>query len=103
MIQNLLSNFLNFSNSQSTIKWFFLIDLDVINHRTQSHVLTYETYFQVYEYIALWLTNMEFPRTQTDFEDSYTLKKFLFQFINFYSSLFYIAFFKASTIIRHCG
>jgi len=46
---------------------------------------------------------MEFPRTQTDFEDSYTLKKFLFQFINFYSSLFYIAFFKASTLIRDCG
>lgn len=34
------------------------------------------------------------PRTQTEYEDSFTLKMFLFQFINFYSSLIYIAFFK---------
>ena len=49
---------------------------------------------QIYGYIALWLTNMEKPRTRTDFEDSYTMKLFCFQFINYYSSLVYIAFFK---------
>ena len=37
---------------------------------------------------------MEKPRTRTDFEDSYTMKLFCFQFINYYSSLVYIAFFK---------
>lgn len=33
-------------------------------------------------------------RTQTDFEDNLTFKVFIFQFVNFYSSIFYIAFFK---------
>ncbi|CAG0920337.1 unnamed protein product [Notodromas monacha] len=48
----------------------------------------------IYQFIATRLTNMEYPRTQTQFEDSYTMKMFLFQFINYYSSLVYIAFFK---------
>ncbi|XP_039268721.2 anoctamin-4-like isoform X2 [Styela clava] len=48
----------------------------------------------VYEKIAEYLTNMEAPRTATDFEDSFTLKMFLFQAVNYYSSIVYIAFFK---------
>ncbi|MCL4142507.1 UNVERIFIED_CONTAM: hypothetical protein GTU68_062604 [Idotea baltica] len=48
----------------------------------------------IYEKIVHVLTSLEMPRTQTEFEDSFTLKMFLFQFINFYSSLIYIAFFK---------
>ncbi|XP_054290583.1 anoctamin-4-like [Macrosteles quadrilineatus] len=49
---------------------------------------------KVYHHLALWLTNKENPRTQTEYEDSYTFKIFLFEFMNFYSSLIYIAFFK---------
>ncbi|KAG8315422.1 Anoctamin-4 [Homalodisca vitripennis] len=48
----------------------------------------------LYHHLALWLTNKENPRTQTEYEDSYTFKIFLFEFMNFYSSLIYIAFFK---------
>ncbi|XP_064081291.1 anoctamin-5-like isoform X3 [Macrobrachium nipponense] len=47
-----------------------------------------------YEKLVMWLTDLEVPRTQTEYEDSYTLKMFLFQFINYYASLIYIAFFK---------
>uniref|UniRef100_A0A915EFQ5 Anoctamin n=1 Tax=Ditylenchus dipsaci TaxID=166011 RepID=A0A915EFQ5_9BILA len=47
-----------------------------------------------YNALAFKLTDLECPRTQTDFDNSYALKVFLFQFINFYSSLFYIAFIK---------
>ncbi|KAJ8916020.1 hypothetical protein NQ315_010888 [Exocentrus adspersus] len=47
-----------------------------------------------YHRIAIYLTNLESPRTQTEYEDSYTFKIFLFEFMNFYSSLIYIAFFK---------
>ncbi|XP_068899674.1 anoctamin-4-like [Tenebrio molitor] len=47
-----------------------------------------------YHRLAIYLTNMENPRTQTEYEDSYTFKIFLFEFMNFYSSLIYIAFFK---------
>ena len=49
---------------------------------------------KLYEYVALWLVNWEQPRTQTEFEHSYTFKMFLFQFINFYLPLIYIALFK---------
>lgn len=49
---------------------------------------------KVYQSLAWHLTNWEFPRTESEFENSYTIKVFFFQFINFYSSLFYIAFFK---------
>ncbi|KAB0791795.1 hypothetical protein PPYR_03595 [Photinus pyralis] len=47
-----------------------------------------------YHRLAIYLTNLENPRTQTEFEDSYIFKIFLFEFLNFYSSLIYIAFFK---------
>lgn len=33
-------------------------------------------------------------RTQTDYDNALTLKSYLFQFVNFYSSIFYLAFFK---------
>ncbi|XP_067675844.1 anoctamin-4-like isoform X3 [Haliotis asinina] len=49
---------------------------------------------RVYLVIAEVLTNFETHRTQTEWEDSFTLKMFLFQFVNHYASLFYIAFFK---------
>ncbi|XP_074041936.1 anoctamin-4 isoform X2 [Leptinotarsa decemlineata] len=51
-------------------------------------------FFMFYHRIAIYLTNLESPRTQTEYEDSYTFKIFLFEFMNFYSSLIYIAFFK---------
>lgn len=44
--------------------------------------------------MAIKLTNLENPRTHTEYEDSYTFKIFFFEFMNFYSSLIYIAFFK---------
>ncbi|XP_052748991.1 anoctamin-4 isoform X1 [Galleria mellonella] len=49
---------------------------------------------RIYAKVAVYLTNMENPRTQTEYEDSYTFKIFFFEFMNFYSSLIYIAFFK---------
>lgn len=44
------------------------------------------------------ITNFELPRTQTDYENSLTMKMFLFQFVNYYSSCFYIAFFKGKFV-----
>ncbi|XP_065837572.1 anoctamin-4-like isoform X2 [Oscarella lobularis] len=49
---------------------------------------------RIYQRIAEFLTNWENHRTQTEFEDNFTFKMFLFQFVNYYSSVFYIAFFK---------
>ena len=39
-------------------------------------------------------------RTQTDYENSFTFKVFIFQFVNYYSSIFYIAFFKGKWVIN---
>ena len=46
----------------------------------------------IYEAIARALTNWENHRTPTEWEDSIIFKNFLFQFINNYFVLFYIAF-----------
>ena len=46
----------------------------------------------------MWLTEQELLRTQSEFEDSLTLKMYLLQFVNNYSSIFYIAFFKGKFI-----
>ncbi|CAF1062104.1 unnamed protein product [Adineta ricciae] len=37
-------------------------------------------------------------RTQTDFDNHYTIKVFIFQFTNIYSSIFYIAFIKGKAV-----
>jgi hypothetical protein len=52
----------------------------------------------IYGKIAYWLTNFECPRTDTEFEDSYTVKMFVFQFVNYYSSIMYIAFYKGKNV-----
>lgn len=52
----------------------------------------------MYSYLAEYLTEMEFIRTQTQFDDSLTLKIYLLQFVNYYASIFYIAFFKGKFV-----
>ncbi|XP_077999893.1 anoctamin-4-like isoform X2 [Glandiceps talaboti] len=51
---------------------------------------------RIYEKVAIWLTDLEMHRTETMWEDSFTFKMYLFSFVNYYSSIFYIAFFKGS-------
>ncbi|OQV17298.1 Anoctamin-5 [Hypsibius exemplaris] len=48
----------------------------------------------VYYRIAKWLTEKEYPRTQSEYENSLTVKYYIFEFVNTYTSLFYVAFFK---------
>lgn len=47
---------------------------------------------KIYQKFALILTEWEMHRTKNEFDDQYTFKVFIFQFVNFYSSTFYIAF-----------
>lgn len=56
--------------------------------------------FQFYIWLAERLTELEILRTQTEFDDSMTLKIYLFQFVNYYASIFYVAFFKGKFIGR---
>merc|ERR1719333_1815130 len=53
---------------------------------------------RIYEKLAVKLTDWEMHRTQSDFDDNLTFKVFIFQFINFYSSIIYIAFFKGKFV-----
>lgn len=48
--------------------------------------------------MAVWLTEMELQRTQTEYDDSLALKIYMFQFVNYYSCIFYIAFFKGKFV-----
>ncbi|XP_057333103.1 anoctamin-5-like isoform X2 [Microplitis mediator] len=51
-----------------------------------------------YDWIAVYLTEMEMPRTQAEFDDSLTLKIYIFQFVNYYASIFYVAFLKGKLV-----
>ncbi|KAF7657107.1 hypothetical protein LDENG_00031930 [Lucifuga dentata] len=53
---------------------------------------------RIYTSLAHFLTRWEMHRSQTQYEDMFILKVFIFQFVNFYSSPIYIAFFKGRFI-----
>ena len=48
----------------------------------------------LYEYVAQWLTELELNRTQSEYDDSLSLKIYVLQFVNYYASIIYVAFFK---------
>lgn len=56
-----------------------------------------------YNKLAVWLTNWENPATFSSYEDSFTTKMALFQFVNTFSSIIYIAFFKSEMIVGSPG
>uniref|UniRef100_A0A6Q2X206 Anoctamin n=1 Tax=Esox lucius TaxID=8010 RepID=A0A6Q2X206_ESOLU len=49
---------------------------------------------EIYGAVAVWLTELEIPRTERDFEERLILKAFLLKFVNAYAPIFYVAFFK---------
>ncbi|EDV20574.1 uncharacterized protein TRIADDRAFT_60984 [Trichoplax adhaerens] len=75
---------LNFQYSN----WFFSITSSLLN------TISIMILGRIYSKIAKWLNDWENYRTQTEYDDSLILKTFAFQFVNSYTSLFYIAFFR---------
>ncbi|XP_033479131.1 anoctamin-5b isoform X1 [Epinephelus lanceolatus] len=51
-----------------------------------------------YERVAVGITDLEIPKTHLEYENRLTMKMFLFQFVNYYSSCFYVAFFKGKFV-----
>ncbi|VDP85375.1 unnamed protein product [Echinostoma caproni] len=51
----------------------------------------------IYDRMAVKLTDLELHRTQVEYDNSLTLKLYLLQFVNYYSSVFYIAFIQGTT------
>eukprot|EP00055_Hartaetosiga_balthica_P000497 m.136725 g.136725 ORF g.136725 m.136725 type:complete len:948 (+) comp10869_c0_seq1:30-2873(+) len=54
----------------------------------------------LYNIIAIFLTDWENHERQSDYENSLASKVFMFQFVNNYASLFYVAFAKTSVTTR---
>jgi anoctamin-10/anoctamin-7 len=55
-----------------------------------------------YNRVALYLNGLENHRKETNYEDALIGKTFIFQFVNSYMSLFYIAFLKNEVCrVRH--
>jgi anoctamin-1 len=77
------------------LSYKYLILLPVTTGIFNLIVITILNY--LYDYLAVFLTDMEYRRTQTEYDNSLSLKIYLFQFINYYSSLFYIAFIKGKS------
>lgn len=63
--------------------------LSSVANAVQIQVLNY-----FYSELAIWLTNRENHRTNTEYEDALIVKLFAFQFVNSYAPFFYIAFLK---------
>ncbi|KAG7270816.1 hypothetical protein CRUP_037150 [Coryphaenoides rupestris] len=49
---------------------------------------------EIYGAVAVWLTELEIPKTESSFEERLILKAFLLKFMNAYAPIFYVAFFK---------
>ena len=52
----------------------------------------------IYEKLAVKLTELELNRTQVQFDDSLSFKIYVFNFVNYYASIVYIAFFKGNRL-----
>jgi len=71
----------------------------IISITAASINLTFILIFNVvYDLVAIWITEKELHRTQTSYDDSLIVKIYVFQFINYYASIFYIAFVKGQFI-----
>jgi hypothetical protein len=57
----------------------------------------------LYDQLAVKLNNWENHRTQTEWEDALTIKSFLFQFVNNYFTLFYVALLRQFDVINPFG
>ncbi|XP_043825450.1 LOW QUALITY PROTEIN: anoctamin-1 [Dromiciops gliroides] len=55
---------------------------------------------ELYGSIARWLTQIEVPKTDKNFEERLIFKAFLLKFVNAYTPIFYVAFFKGRFVGR---
>ncbi|CAN0372556.1 unnamed protein product [Lampetra fluviatilis] len=55
---------------------------------------------EIYGSVARWLTQIEVPKTDKEFEERLIFKSFLLKFVNSYTTIFYVAFFKGRFVGR---
>ena len=66
----------------------------------KTHDQDFSDILQIYSRVVLWLTDFETLRTQSEYDNSINIKLFSLQFVNYYSSIIYIAFFKGRLVGR---
>uniref|UniRef100_A0A8C4QBJ3 Anoctamin n=1 Tax=Eptatretus burgeri TaxID=7764 RepID=A0A8C4QBJ3_EPTBU len=49
---------------------------------------------EIYGFVAHWLTVVEVPKTEQEFEERFIFKSFMLKFVNAYTTIFYVAFLK---------
>lgn len=64
----------------------------------QKKIMSEKQWDNLHDFCVLFCLYLEMHETQTEFENHLTFKVFVFEFVNFYSSIFYIAFFKGKFI-----
>uniref|UniRef100_A0A0G4ICC1 Anoctamin transmembrane domain-containing protein n=1 Tax=Chromera velia CCMP2878 TaxID=1169474 RepID=A0A0G4ICC1_9ALVE len=62
------------------------------------HVIVVQTLNLIYRGIAVWLTDLENYRTQSEFESALLLKRFIFEALDCFLPLVYIAFYEADIV-----
>jgi anoctamin-10 len=72
-------------------EWFQNYTITVVSTINAFQIVIFN---QIYNYIAFVMTGFENHKTITAYEQSLILKTFIFQFINSFNSIFYIAFLK---------
>nr|XP_023683039.1 anoctamin-1-like [Paramormyrops kingsleyae]XP_023683040.1 anoctamin-1-like [Paramormyrops kingsleyae]XP_023683041.1 anoctamin-1-like [Paramormyrops kingsleyae]XP_023683042.1 anoctamin-1-like [Paramormyrops kingsleyae]XP_023683043.1 anoctamin-1-like [Paramormyrops kingsleyae] len=55
---------------------------------------------EVYAKVAVWLTQLEVPKTDTSYEQRLIIKTFILKFLNSFSPIFYVAFMRGKLIGR---
>jgi hypothetical protein len=82
----------------SAVIMYFTLSSSVLSPTIKAFLSTaqYMCLGELFRNIAIILTQLENPRTDTEFDRSLVTKRFVFEFINAYGSLFYLAFFKLS-------
>ena len=58
--------------------------------------------FQYYGKFAVHMTDWENYKTQLEYENTLTIRRYVFEVFNFYSSLVYIGFFKGKLVLQSC-
>ena len=53
----------------------------------------------LFYYVAKWLTKLEDPETQTEFDHLLTVKLYIVQFVSYYFSVVYVALFQGRCVI----
>lgn len=95
MILGIVAGLLIFRNVYSNRYTINGIDYSVIISSTLN-ALQIQFFNYVYSKLVVKLTEMENHKTQVQYEDSLIIKTFIFQFVNSFNSLCYIAFIKTN-------